>query len=47
MNNPLLIQEVLPFPEILVATDFATSVGLLENIQGRFLFRSGFGSVLA
>jgi hypothetical protein len=36
----------LPFPGRLVATDFAASVGFLENIQRRFLFRAGFGFAL-
>jgi hypothetical protein len=36
----------LPFLEMLVATDFATSVGFLENIQRRFRFRTGLGFVL-
>jgi hypothetical protein len=37
----------LPFPERLVATDFAASVGFLEHIQRRFLFEAGFGLALA
>lgn len=36
----------MAFLEILVATDFATSVGFLENIQRRFLFRAGLGFAL-
>ena len=32
---------------MLVATDFATSVGLLENIQRRILFRVGLRLALA
>jgi hypothetical protein len=40
------MQEVLPFPERLVATDFAASVGFLENIQRRFRFRTSLGFAL-
>lgn len=39
MGRRLFFREVIPFPEIRVAIDLVASVGFLETVQLRFLFR--------